>query len=234
MDDACPRCGDTGWLVTEREGMSGAERCSCYGRRANHQRYAAANIPTKFAEVDLQNFQTSPGLVSNAYVAVRGYTTGFPILKKPGLLLAGGTGSGKHILPAALKLILAKGFDGLFVDYQELIERIQKGWSQEAGEEQKQAYQRALDVEVLVLDDLGAQRNLDWVQDTVTAIITHRYNHNKPLIATTNLPDPTLGSMPRMVKSLGEVVGERARSRLLEMCTWVNMTGIEDRRERVR
>ena len=45
----------------------------------------------------------------------------------------------------------------------------------------------ALDSEVLLLDDLGAHRVTDWVQDTVTSIVTHRCNNQKPLIATTNL-----------------------------------------------
>ena len=52
----------------------------------------------------------------------------------------------------------------------------------------------ALDAEVLLLDDLGAHRVTDWVEDTVTSIITYRCNNRKPLIATTNLPDPDAGS----------------------------------------
>ncbi len=48
----------------------------------------------------------------------------------------------------------------------------------------------ALDADVLLLDDLGAHRVTDWVEDIVTSIITYRCNHRKPLIATTNLPDP--------------------------------------------
>ena len=36
---------------------------------------------------------------------------------------------------------------------------------------------------------LGARRISEWVEDTVAAIITHRCNNEKPLIATTNLPD---------------------------------------------
>ncbi len=35
----------------------------------------------------------------------------------------------------------------------------------------------ALDSEVLMLDDLGAHRVTDWVQDTITAIVTHRCNN---------------------------------------------------------
>ena len=44
-----------------------------------------------------------------------------------------------------------------------------------------------------MLDDLGTHRVTEWVEDTVTAIITDRCNNRKPLIATTNLPDGDAG-----------------------------------------
>ena len=52
----------------------------------------------------------------------------------------------------------------------------------------KEAYRTALETDVLVLDDLGAHRVTDWVEDTVTSIITARCNHRKPLIATSMPP----------------------------------------------
>jgi hypothetical protein len=54
----------------------------------------------------------------------------------------------------------------------------------------KEAYRSALEAEILVLDDLGAHRVTDWVEDTVTSIVTHRCNHRKATIVTTNLRDP--------------------------------------------
>jgi len=69
----------------------------------------------------------------------------------------------------------------------------------------------------------------------VTAIITHRCNHKKPLIATTNLPDPEItgpaaeysgaGGVAVYRKLLAEMIGSRARSRLFEMCRIVRMPG---------
>jgi DNA replication protein DnaC len=93
---------------------------------------------------------------------------------------------------------------------------------------------------VLLLDDLGAHRVTDWVQDTVTSIVTHRCNHRKPLIATTNLPDPEAGSQildrtplgPELRRTLAEHIGTRARSRLFEMCTVIRLRGVEDYRIR--
>ena len=103
-------------------------------------------------------------------------------------------------------------------------------------------YRNALDAEVLLLDDLGAQRVTDWALDTVTSIITHRCNYRKPLIATTNMPDPEAGSTtvlrnavtnaPEYRETLSDRVGARGRSRLFEMCRVIKMPLVEDYRLR--
>jgi DNA replication protein DnaC len=100
----------------------------------------------------------------------------------------------------------------------------------------------ALDAEILLLDDLGAQRVTDWALDTVTSIITHRCNYRKPLIATTNMPDPEAGgsatkrnaltNQPEYREVLADRVGPRARSRLFEMCRVIKMPLVEDYRLR--
>jgi DNA replication protein DnaC len=93
-----------------------------------------------------------------------------------------------------------------------------------------------------VLDDLGAHRVTEWVEDTVTTIITYRCNHRKPLIATTNLPDADVtgnkveytgrGGTEVYKKTLPEMIGLRARSRLFEMCRFVKMPTVADYRVR--
>ena len=103
----------------------------------------------------------------------------------------GRPGTGKtHLAVAAFRAILAKGFEGLFFDYQNLLDRIRSSYDPTSQTSDKETYRVAMDKEVLLLDDLGAHRVTDWVEDTVTSIITARCNHRKPLIATTNLIDP--------------------------------------------
>jgi DNA replication protein DnaC len=152
------------------------------------------------------------------------------------LLLAGEPGTGKtHLAVAALRLLLARGHEGIFFDYQNLLERIRAGYSETLGTSNREAYRIALDTEILLLDDLGAHRVTDWVEDTVTAIVTYRYNHKKPLIATTNLPDPDIGALPGSKTyrtTLEDRVGERARSRLFEMCRVIRMPNVADFRIR--
>jgi DNA replication protein DnaC len=98
-----------------------------------------------------------------------------------------------------------------------------------------------MDTEVILLDDLGAHRVTDWVEDTVTSIITSRCNQRKALIATTNLIDPeagyatyerTAGGKVDYRTTLTDRIGPRARSRLFEMCRVIRMPLVEDFRMR--
>ena len=121
-----------------------------------------------------------------------------------------------------------------------MLDRIRSGYDAASNSSDREAYRVALDAEVLLLDDLGAHRVTDWVEDTITSIITYRCNNRKPLIATTNLPDPDAGSNvlqrtpvgTEYRRTLAEHIGPRARSRLFEMCTVVRMPQVEDYRLR--
>jgi DNA replication protein DnaC len=186
----------------------------------------------------------SSGL-GKAMTVAKSYTRQYPALSKPGLLLAGPPGVGKtHLAVAALRLLVARGHEGIFFDYQNLLDRIRSGFNATLGGSNREAYQSALETEVLLLDDLGAHRVTEWVEDTVTSIITYRCNHKKAFLATTNLPDPDLGGMLTEKSAvpgahsyrttLVERIGERARSRLFEMCTVIPMWGLSDYRMRAR
>lgn len=248
-EKVCEACGGTGWIVRERDGLSGAERCGCGFEGRAKRLEEASRIPPLYGAASLENFllpKENPlahrGL-GQVMQQVSSFVRFFPDEKRPGLLLIGEPGCGKtHLAVAALRMLMARGFEGLFFDYQNLLDRIRAGYDAAAGQSDREAYRFALDAEILLLDDLGAHRVSDWVEDTVTSIITHRCNHRKPLIATTNLPDPEAGDALAVRSSgvgkmeyrtsLAERVGERARSRLFEMCKVIRMPLVEDYRLR--
>jgi DNA replication protein DnaC len=247
----CTVCDGTGWKIVERAGLSGAERCGCAAATRALELKESANIPPNYLEASLDNFQmpadnpvARQGL-GTVLMQVRSFAREFPASNRPGLLFIGEPGTGKtHLAVAAMRALLDKGHECLFFDYQNLLDRIRSGYDAASGAADREAYRAALDVEVLLLDDLGAHRVTDWVEDTVTAIITHRCNQRKPLIATTNLSDDERGkefAMPGGDKKtirermLAEMIGTRARSRLHEMCRVVRMPAVEDYRvKRVR
>lgn len=243
----CKLCGGTGWIIGEREGNSTAVRCTCIAETRAEHLEAQAQIPENFRHASFETFHlpadnpTAQRGLADAMLAVASYVRNYPKNPKPGLLLIGAPGTGKtHLAVAALRLLTARGHEGVFFDYLNLLERIRSAYNETLGATNREAYRVALETEILLLDDLGAHRVTDWVEDTVTAIVTYRYNHRKPLIATTNLPDPDAGAtlidnagLPGSQSyriTLEDRVGERARSRLFEMCRVVRMPGVEDYR----
>ncbi|HJZ13217.1 MAG TPA: ATP-binding protein, partial [Acidobacteriota bacterium] len=130
-----------------------------------------------------------------------------------------------------LKEVLRKGFSGLFVDFHELLSEIRDTYDELAQTSELQILRPILNVDVLVLDDLGSQRMTDWVKDTVFHIINLRYNQNKTLLITTNLELERSDSKRRTdfekrlsQDTLQDRLGYPVVSRLYEMCTQLECT----------
>lgn len=78
--------------------------------------------------------------------------------------------------------------------------------------------------DLLVLDDLGAERNTEFMAEQAFEIINTRYEAHKPLIVTTNLD-------PNALKSEQDLTYGRAYQRVLEMCPAVKIEGATRRKQ---
>lgn len=80
-------------------------------------------------------------------------------------------------------------------------------------------------VDVLLLDDLGAERPTDWTTEQLYTLVNDRWEQSRPIIATTNLaPTSTTGPC------LADQLGERIYSRLIHDVVAIRLTGADRRR----
>jgi DNA replication protein DnaC len=161
----------------------------------------------------------------------RKFVDEYPLVEV-GLLFIGSCGVGKtHLAVAALKEIIKKGVVGLFYDFRDLLKEIQDSYNPNTHTSELKILAPIYDADVLVLDELGASKPTEWVQETMTHIINKRYNDKKVTIFTSNYLDISIGSA--YDETLTERVGVRLRSRLHEMCRLIPMEG-DDYREAIR
>jgi DNA replication protein DnaC len=173
----------------------------------------------------------------------RSFVDSYPVdTDGKGLLFIGSLGVGKtHLAVGVLRrLIQERGVRGIFCDYGALLKEIQRSFNPRNNITEFDLLEPILCAEVLVLDDLGAQKPTDWLWDNVAHILNTRYNNKLTTIVTTNYPDlpPGGGALTDSERAareltLGDRIGERMRSRLAEMCVRVEMHG-KDFRQSVK
>jgi len=226
---ACSICGGSGWEPVEGKGV---RQCRCRVDSRIQTLLGRAHIPPRYQRCSFDNFEITCPSVQRALMVSRKYVDEYPVIDI-GLLFIGTCGVGKtHLATSILTGLINKGVPGLFYDFRDLLKEIQDSYNPNTHSSELRILAPVFSAEVLVLDELGANKPTEWVQETITHIITKRYNDGKVTIFTTNYQDYALAGSPYS-ETLTDRIGIRLRSRLREMCRLVLIEG-EDYRERIR
>ena len=241
----CPQCNGSGWkrMDPDADGRQGVARCPCRDQSKFQRLFEEARIPPRYQECLFENFATlreNPKLGKAKTMASR-FVEDYPLVDC-GLLILGPCGVGKtHLAVSIIRaLMLRHGTWCVFYDFRELLKQIQGSFNREVQTTEWQILEPVLQANVLLLDDLGAERPTDWVRDTFAYIINHRYNQKRTTIITSNFQDgeSTLrvlsdGNTVASGDTLADRIGYRLRSRLYEMCKVIKIPG-EDFRIKVK
>lgn len=224
----CPDCGGTGWEFIEGRGV---RPCQCKKAARTDVLLAQARIPKRFIHCAFDNFETREHSLTRALMNTRRFVEEYPLVDV-GLLFQGSCGVGKtHLAVSALRELINKGIGGLFYDFRDLLKEIQDSYNPNTHTSELKILSPIFEAEVLVLDELGASKPTEWVQETITHIINKRYNEKKVTIFTSNYLDIPIGSS--YDETLTDRVGVRLRSRLHEMCRHILIEG-DDYREIIK
>jgi DNA replication protein DnaC len=238
---ACTECGGTGFRIVEKDGNSFAQPCSCRTvvPKAGDELFSLCRVPRRYDHCSLASFEAGNTSLRSALQKAMSFCTGYPHLGTDeglGLLFTGDNGVGKtHLAVAVLReLVLAKGATGQFWDFHELIREIRHSYDPETKATELQVLEPVVEADFLVLDDLGAWKMTDWMNDTLFYILNSRYIAKRATVITTNYQDADKDQVLaadslRRKEFLVERIGQRLRSRLMEMCLVVKMQGPDHR-----
>jgi len=206
----------------------GAIPCRCMKEKAAAKLLKDSMLPVNLQKCTFENFKfkyyakncldlingiSYYELAKHAYEAAQNFVKRFSVDPgTDGLLFTGQVGSGKTFLACCIaNYILSKGTPVLFAVVPDLLDQIRSTYDTGRNTDDLTEFDlldKARQVPLLILDDLGAHNYTEWTRNKIYSIINYRLNHRLPVIVTTNISP----------EDMEVYLGERTTSRLLEMC----------------
>src|SRR5579884_2086287 len=174
---ACPACGGSGWRpeTTDDGAKHAAPRapklpkvvpCDCRATLTFERLLRRAGIPKRFAEKMLKNFDyTLDGeenrSLKQARLRAERFAEDYPV-HRTGLLFHGPCGIGKsHLAVGIVRELTTKGVAAVYCNAKDLLQSLRYSFNPVAQTTEAELLRGIIDAEVLVLDDLGAERLTD-------------------------------------------------------------------------
>jgi len=162
-------------------------------------------ISPKLKNASMDNFNTSNESLVEAYESVKQYIEGFYTEEGLNLFLWGAYGSGKsHLAKSVSDEVMKEGYSSIFISVPKLLTKIKSSYDKDAEYKEQELIDALSQVDLLILDDIGAESNNRWANEKVFEIVDSRQGMNT--IYTSNLSPGNL---------LNEM-GERNGSRILD------------------
>ena len=177
-------CDGSGWILDDD---GNARSCECRRRRIRRGRMhgVASVIPARYRGV---SFDRPPVTEVDPMILreIRKYTENLEANLDQGrsLWLMGDTGTGKTTLAMLVsKYAIEAGYSVAIYSLPKLLARIRRTYEADPGEDSYlEFFERLASVDLLHLDDLGAERQSEWVIEQLYAILNQRYDDQRSVI----------------------------------------------------
>jgi DNA replication protein DnaC len=212
---ACPdnRCDGSGFLYDEATRR--ARPCSCRPQRLARKRAAAVagRLPKRFREVGFDREPVVSIERTNPYVVrdVRSYVTNVSdrLAEGRGIWFTGDVGTGKTTLAMLVsKVAMERDHTVAIYSLPRLLAMLRDTYDDGAEYSLTDLIDRLCSVELLHIDDVGAEQTSPWVLEQLYTIVNTRYEDGRALVLTTNLTEEQLEAQ----------IGARTVSRIHEIC----------------
>jgi DNA replication protein DnaC len=215
-------CDGSGWIEIDD---ATARPCGCRAIKAKRaaSRRLGTGIPKRFRGV---GFDRKPivDMDKGLLTPVRGFVRKVErnLDEGRGFWFFGDVGTGKTSLAMLVsKAVLDAGRSVAIYSMPRLLADIKETYEESSERSYTQLFERLCSVDLLHIDDLGAEKRTEWVLEQLYAIVNERWQEQRSMIVTTNLLDPD---------ELRAQIGPRTVSRITEMCVQIPIMG-RDRRE---
>ena len=212
MTGRCPLdvCDGSGFVVDEATNTATPCRCRAARIAQARARSLSAVIPRRFQGV---SFDRAPVVDMDPTIVreVRRFVDDIEgnLEAGRGLWFMGDVGTGKTTLAMLVsKAALDAGRSVAIYSLPRLLAEIRKTFNEGSDRSHPALLERLSQVELLHIDDVGAEKTSEWVLEELYVIVNARYEDERAVVITTNLDDA----------QLREQIGERTVSRLVEIC----------------